>query len=262
MNALRFVLALMIGLMTVPAAANPLTVIMSTSMEASGIGPYLRAAYRQDTGQEVRAIVTGSGQAFAAVRHGTVDLIMTHEPLGAQQLHDSGYITRPRPFMANHFILVGPADDPAKLATVQTLEEGFMQMRERRTGFVSRGDLSGTHRQETALWRLSGPVPKHQGYVKAGIGMAGALRMAAQLDAYTLTEPGSFMTAGRHLGFAIVIGGDENIENRYEVSLTKDADETAQHFADWLLGPLGQGHIAAFRIDGQHPYRPVRRPLQ
>ncbi len=258
----RITLAALLCCISLSAWAAPLTLIMTTSIEASGLGPYLRAAYYEDTGAEVRAIITGSGQAYAAVRHGTIDVIMTHEPDGAKQLYDSGFITRPRPFMANHFILVGPVDDPIGVSKVAGLEEGFVLLRERQARFVSRGDLSGTHKREERLWALTGMAPDHKDYIKAGIGMAGALRMADQLEAYTLTEPGSFLTAARGLDLAIMIGDDQNVENRYEISMTKDADDRGQAFADWLLSPLGQSRIASFTVDNQHPYRPIRTPLQ
>jgi len=256
-------LCLLIGLVLLPtfASAAPLNIIMTTSMEASGIGPYLRAAYNKDTGQELRAIVTGSGQAYAAVRHGTIDLILTHEPAGARQLYDGGYISRPRPFMYNHFILVGPPSDPAGLMGAGTLEEAFIQLRAHKAKFISRGDNSGTHRKELTLWELTGGIPTYKDYIRAGVGMAAALRMADQLRAYTLTEPGSFLTAARELELMAVVDGDVNVENRYEVSITKDADERATGFVDWLLSPLGQGHIAAFKIGDRQPYHPIREPL-
>ncbi len=262
MRRWQLILAVILCCFSLPAFAAPLTVIMTTSMEASGLGPYLRAAYFEDTGEEVRAIVTGSGQAYAAVRHGTIDVIMTHEPDGAQNLYDSGYTTRPRPFMANHFILVGPLDDPATVAEASSLEQAFSLMRERKARFVSRGDLSGTHKGEEALWQRTGALPTYTDYIKAGIGMAGALRMADQLGAYTLTEPGSFSTVGGNLALRVVVGDDENVENRYEISMTKDADARGEAFADWLLSPLGQARIAAFTIGDTHPYRPVRAPLR
>lgn len=258
------IFGLLVSLCLMPMAgwAQPLTLIMSTSIEASGIGPSLRAAYEHDTGRKVRAIVTGSGQAYAAVRYGTVDVIMTHEPEGAATLYDSGYISRPRPFMYNHYILVGPKEDPGQIGIAASIERGFDLLRQNQARFVSRGDNSGTHRKEISLWQLNGDVPDYPNYIRAGIGMAGALRMADQLRAYTLTEPGSFLTAGRDLALVEIVGADHTVENMYEISVTKDADDDALHFVDWLLGPLGQAKINAFRVDGAQPYFPVRTPLQ
>src|SRR5690606_33848889 len=148
-------------------------------------------AFTQDTGIELHVIATGSGQAFNLARRGDVALLMTHEPVGERALIDEGIITHYRKVMFNHFVIAGPADDPADVRRAASAADAMRRIAESGTPFISRGDESGTHVRERRLWTAAGVAPAAGGLLETGQGMGPTLRVASERQAYVLSDEGT-----------------------------------------------------------------------
>jgi tungstate transport system substrate-binding protein len=159
--------------------------------------------------------------------------------------------------MHNEFVIVGPPSDPAGIRGTRDAAAAFAAIAAMGLPFVSRGDDSGTHRRERSVWLAAGREPAGDWYAEAGVGMADALGIAAEREAYTLTDIASFLYARDRLALEILSSGDERLVNRYSVILVANAlqSEGASRFADWLTGEVAQQLIAEFGIDR------VGRPL-
>ncbi len=170
-----------------PPSAQQSVVLLATttSTRDAGLLDSLLPIFERQSGYRVTVIAVGSGQALAMGRRGDADVVLAHAPEAERPLADSGYVLNRRLVMHNDFLLVGPAEDPAALRGLSDAVAAMRRIGERHVGFVSRGDQSGTHLKELALWRRAGLVPAGAWYVESGQGMAATLQMADQKRAYT-----------------------------------------------------------------------------
>jgi len=166
---------------------------------------------------------------------------MTHAPEAEKPLVDEGWLTHRVQFMHNDYVLVGPADDPARIAGVKGAAAALQQIAEVKATFVSRGDDSGTHKQEQALWKAAGIVSKGSWYVEAGQGMGATLRIASEKQGYTLTDRSTYLSLQKTLGSKILLEGDPLLLNKYSVMLVNPAKHSkvnadgAKALHKWLL---------------------------
>ncbi len=253
----------------VPARAqNPAIVLASTtSTQQSGLLAHLLPQFTQATGISVKVVAVGSGQAIDMARRGDADILLAHDPPAEEQLVAEGFALARRPVMHNDFVLIGPAADPARLRG-RDLARALATLQSGGHGFVSRGDRSGTHAAELRAWKLAGiQAPSFPGYRACGCGMGQALQMAATLDAYVLSDRGTWLAFAGRAGQAVLVEGDARLVNPYSVLEINPARHPhvktapARAFASWLTGPAGQAAIAGFRIAGEPPFVPhERRP--
>jgi tungstate transport system substrate-binding protein len=196
----------------------------------------------------LQATVSSSGQALEMARQGDVDVLLTHSPEDERTFMDEGYGAARREVMQSEFVLVGPAADSAHVRRVRDIGDAFRRIAEARQPFISRGDASGTHRKEQSIWQDIGITPSGDWYLEAGVGMADALRLAAQRSAYILSERATWMTAGAGLPLEILSEGDARLVNIYSVITVRLAGNArgATAFYEWISGPDGQAAIAAF----------------
>jgi tungstate transport system substrate-binding protein len=242
-----------------------ITLATTTSMQDSGMLDLLLPAFKEQTGIGVQVIAVGSGQAMELGRRGDADVLITHSPAAEQQFVDEGYGIERREIMFNDFILVGPADDPAKVASAGSAVDAFRRMADARHTFLSRGDDSGTHVKELRIWEQADVDLTGDWYLKGGVGMAQALRMANEKHAYTLSDRGTYLALCDELQLKVLFEGDPILENRYSVTVINPEKhpqakvEAARAFAEFLRSPATRERISQFGVDrfGQPLFKPA-----
>ncbi|SLN57399.1 substrate-binding domain-containing protein [Oceanibacterium hippocampi] len=253
-----------------PAQAGErfITLASTTSTDNSGLFAYLLPIFEAKTGIAVRVVAVGTGQAIRIAQNGDADVILVHHKPSEEKLVADGHGIKRYDVMYNDFIVVGPADDPAGLATAANAADAFRRIGESAIPFTSRGDDSGTNKAEKALWKASGIDPAAASgdwYRELGAGMGATLNAAVAMDAYALSDRGTWLGFANKGSHRIVYEGDKALFNQYGVIVidpkkhphVKVAD--AQTFADWLIDPEGQAAIAAFRLHGEQAFFPNGR---
>ncbi len=170
-----------------------LRIATTTSTENSGLLSTLLPAFTRDSGYVVHVIAVGTGKALRLGKNGDVDVVPVHAPSAEKEFVASGFGVKRIPVMYNDFIVVGPEKDPAKLADVTSITQSFAQIRDSQSLFLSRGDNSGTHKKELSIWKKSSIKPSNAWYREVGQGMGKLMQMANELDAYTLTDRGTWL---------------------------------------------------------------------
>lgn len=242
--------------------AKTVRLATTTSTENSGLLQDLLPRFKAATGYDVHVIAVGTGKALRMGRDGDVDVVLVHAPAAEQKFVDEGYGEQRLPVMYNDFILVGPASDPAGLADAVNLDDALMRIAQTQSMFVSRGDDSGTHKKELSLWKQAGVTPQGGWYREAGQGMGKVLQMAGELDAYTLTDRGTWLAYRDKSQLKVAYQGDEGLFNPYaiiEVNAKRYPDlnhEGAKALILWIRGAQGQEAIAAFRKSGEQLFTP------
>ena len=168
-----------------------------------------------------------------------------------------GYGAARLPLMKNEFVLLGPATDPAGVASLQDSVTAFKQIADKKTPFVSRGDDSGTHKKELSIWVLAGVEPYGDWYLEVGRGMADSLRFANENNAYVIVDSGTWLAMRKRLDLKLLLKGDNKLENSYSViavnpdkhaSINKKA---ADAFVSWVLSPQASRLISDYKVDGE-----------
>ena len=254
----------------VAPAQEPFIVMASTtSTEQSGLFGHLLPAFARETGISVRVVAQGTGQALATARKGDADVVFVHDPVAEEKFVAEGYGLARREVMYNDFVVIGPKSDPAKIAGGRDLVAALTAIAGSGSAFASRGDKSGTHAAELRFWKLAGIDPKATGsvwYRETGSGMGPTLNVAAQMNAYTIADRGTWLNFRNRAELAILVEGDKRLFNQYGVIVVNPAKHPhvkqalAQKFADWVVSPAGQGAIAAYKIGGEQLFFPNASP--
>jgi tungstate transport system substrate-binding protein len=247
-------------------AQQPFIVVASTtSTEQSGLFKHLLPEFQKDTGIAVRVVAVGTGQALDIGRRGDADVVFVHaRPLEEKFLAEGHGVER-FDVMYNDFVLIGPKSDPARVAGTRDIVEALKKIRAARSAFVSRGDRSGTHFAELELWKAAGiDLAKEKGpwYREIGQGMGPALNTAAAMNAYVLSDRGTWLSFKNRADLDIAVQGDKRLFNQYGVMRVNPAKhpnvkaELGQAFVDWLVSREGQLAIADYKINGQQLFFP------
>lgn len=262
----RLILALAAALSVLPASSRAerpsITVASTTSTEASGLFAHLLPAFTKATGIDVKVVAQGTGQALQTAKDGNADVVLVHDRKAEEQFVADGFGVKRQDVMYNDFILVGPKADPAKVADSQDIVAAFKAIAAKQAPFASRGDDSGTHRAERRFWAEAGIEPKGAWYRELGAGMGQTLNTAAGMDAYTLTDRGTWLSFTNRQGLGTVVEGDKKLFNQYGVILVNPARhphvkaKEGQAFIDWLVSKDGQAAIAAYTINGEQLFFP------
>lgn len=243
-------------------------VLMSTttSTRDTGLLPYLLPEFTADTGIEVRYTAVGTGLALSAGRRGDVDVVMVHAPSLETAFVASGHGLCRNTVMYNRFVIVGPLGDPAGVGSASSATDAFLRIYQNGSRFESRGDDSGTHTKELELWDVLGLNVSTFGpwYERTTQGMGATLTIANNVDAYTLSDDGTWYALEANLAFlSLRFDRDEAIlRNQYSVIPVHPAAhpgvlvEKAVAFARWLVTPRGQGLIAAYEVRGHVIFTP------
>jgi tungstate transport system substrate-binding protein len=256
-------LALAAALAAPTSARNEyITVASTTSTEQSGLFGHILPIFEQATGIEVRVIAQGTGQALETGRRGDADVIFVHAEPAEIRFVEEGYGVERRPVMYNDFIIVGPADDPAGIAGGRDAAVAFTAIAAAEAAFASRGDDSGTHQAERMLWADAGIEPGRAWYREVGSGMGPTLNTAAEMQAYTLSDRGTWISFANRRDLEIVVEGDNRLFNQYGVILVDPARhphvkaEAGQAFIDWLVSREGQKALGSYELRGQQLFFP------
>ncbi|PYP00122.1 MAG: tungsten ABC transporter substrate-binding protein [Gemmatimonadetes bacterium] len=237
------------------AAQSPVIILATTtSTRDAGLLDSLLPVFERRTGYRVKVIAVGSGQALAMGRRGDADVVLSHAPEAERLLVDSGYFVRRRLVMHNEFLVVGPASDGAGLRGLSDAVAAFRRIADRGVPFVSRGDQSGTHQRELALWKRAGlpGAPRGDWYVESGQGMGATLQLADEKRAYTLTDRATYLAWRDKLQLVPMVEGDSLLYNVYHV-LELNPHNAArinvaggQAFADFIVSAEAQALIGQF----------------
>jgi tungstate transport system substrate-binding protein len=237
-----------------------ITVASTTSTEQSGLFGHLLPAFTVKAGIEVRVVAVGTGQALRLGEHGDCDVVLVHDKPSELKFVADGFGVGRREVMYNDFVLVGPKSDPAAVDGGHDIVTALAKIAAAKAGFVSRGDDSGTDKAEKRLWQEAAiDVKAASGtwYRDTGSGMGPTLNTAAALDAYALSDRGTWLNFQNRRDLKIVIEGDQRLFNQYGVMLVNPAKHAGvkqalgRKFIDWLVSPEGQKTIAAYKIDGE-----------
>ena len=261
-------LAAGLGLSVNPAAAQDqfITVASTTSTENSGLFGELLPQFQDETGIEVRVVAVGTGQAIELARNGDADVLFVHHEPSEEQFVADGFGVERHEVMYNDFVIVGPASDPAGIKGSKDVVDSMAKIAEAQAPFASRGDDSGTHKAELALWQEAGvDVAGASGswYRETGSGMGPTLNTAAGMDAYALTDRGTWLSFQNPQNLEIVVEGDPRLFNQYGIILVNPEKhphvkaDLGQTFIDWVLSDAGQQAIADFQIHGQQAFFPI-----
>ena len=238
------------------AAADSKVIRLSTttSVNDSGLLPYLLPTFEKETGYKVEVQSAGTGAAIQKAIDGNADVILVHAKASEEEFIAGGYGVERLPFMYNYFVIVGPKDDPAGVKGSADAATAFGKIKDGRSKFVSRGDESGTHKAELKIWG-EGNEPNAETdkwYISAGQGMGACLTMASEQQAYCLTDKATFLSMKNELNLDIVLEEGEDMKNTYSLIAVNPEKidgintEGAQAFIDWMLGEEASGLIAKY----------------
>ena len=254
--------ALLTATFVSPGGAQERSVRMlsTTSTENSGLLSYLLPIFESKTGIRVHVVAVGTGQALRGARNGDADVLMVHDKASELKLIADGHGIERREVMYNDFVIVGPRDDPAKIGGTNDAISALQLIKKSGAVFVSRGDDSGTHKAERRLWRAAGIEPGGRSdpwYREAGSGMGATLNIAAGMNAYTLTDRGTWLSFRNRRDLEILVEGDPPLFNQYGIMLVNPAKhphvkaKEARALIDWITSPEGQRAIGKFTVEGR-----------
>jgi len=273
----------------VTAGSETIKMSTTTSTENSGLLDVLLPEFTKDTGIVVKVFSKGTGAAIRDGIDGNVDVIFVHARTREEKFVADGYGIRRYAVMHNDFVVLGPLDDPAGIKGMQKASEALKQIAETGSLFISRGDDSGTHTKEQALWKTSGldlvvqkstifkkgrkksvsfiyPKGSNKWYLSIGQGMGKTITFADEKKAYTLADRGTYIKYkyGRNvsLDLEVMCEGDTVLDNPYGV-IPVNPDKhphvkyrQARQFAEWLVSPKGQLLISNYRLNGKRLFYP------
>jgi tungstate transport system substrate-binding protein len=241
-----------------PAApANPnLILATTTSTQDSGLLDVLVPMFQDQMGYTVQTVAVGSGEAMKMGEEGNADVLLVHAPSSEVSFMDAGNGKDRFLVMHNDFIIVGPAADPAGIKGMTSAVDAFTAVYESGAQFITRGDDSGTHKKELALWKSAGLAPAGQAwYVETGQGMGASMIVASEKAAYILTDRATYLANKDNYELEILVEGDNSLLNVYHV-ITVSPDkwpkanyEGALAFSNFMIDPATQEVIGQFGVE-------------
>jgi tungstate transport system substrate-binding protein len=260
--------ALAAAILTTAVCAQDKSIVVSstTSTQDSGLFGYILPLFKEKTGIEVKVIAQGTGQALDTGRRGDSDVVFVHAKSAEEKFLAEGEGVKRHPVMYNDFVLIGPKSDPAGIKGIKDVAKALKTIMDKQADFISRGDRSGTHIAELALWNKDAgiDIEKEKGpwYKSIGQGMGAALNTAGASNGYVLSDRGTWLSFKNKGDLQILVEGDKRLFNQYGVMLVNPAKhpnvkkELGQAFIDWLISPEGQKAIANYRINGEQLFYP------
>jgi len=249
------------------AGAETLNLAVTTSFANSGLAERLLPQIEADTGITVQLLVVGTGQALALGAAGDVDAVLVHARAAEEVWLAAGHGTHRREIMYNDFVVIGPAADPAGVKAALNAAAAFGAIAAAQAPFVSRGDDSGTHKAELALWQAVGVARARAWYRAVGQGMGAALNAAAAMDAYVLADRASWLNFGNKRDLALLFSGDPALFNQYAFLPVNPARHphvkaaAVARLESWLTADRARALIEGYVIDGQPVFVFNARPM-
>jgi len=260
-------IALVTTVLSGPASAEDKSIVVqsTTSTANSGLYDAILPKFTEKTGVKVNVVAVGTGQAIKNAQNGDGDVLLVHAKPAEEKFVAEGYGVERFDVMYNDFVIVGPAADPAKVGGMKDAAAAMKKIAGAQAAFASRGDNSGTHQAEKALWQaasIDAAAASGGWYRETGSGMGATLNTAVGMSAYALTDRGTWISFKNKGDFKILVEGDPALFNQYGVILVnpkkhpKVKVKEGQAFVDWIIGAEGQQAIADFKLDGQQLFFP------
>ncbi|MGA7034683.1 MAG: extracellular solute-binding protein [Pseudolabrys sp.] len=248
------------------AQEKSIVVASTTSTQDSGLFGHLLPLFTGKTGVTVKVLSQGTGQALDSGRRGNADVVFMHAKSAEQKFLAEGQGVKRFPVMYNDFVLIGPKSDPAGIKGMKDVAQAFKTIKDKQATFISRGDHSGTHLAEFALWNKDAGIDIENDngawYESIGRGMEPTLHMASAKGGYVLSDRGTWIHFKNKGDLQILVEGDKRLFNQYGVILVNPdkhsnvKKELGQAFIDWLISPDGQKAIADYKINGEQLFYP------
>lgn len=246
--------------LALPVHAETMKMSVTTSFANSGLADVLLPAIEADTGITVQLLIVGTGQALRLGANGDVDAVLVHARAAEEAFIAEGHATHRREIMYNDFVIIGPAVDPAGIGQTRSARAAFAAIAAARADFVSRGDDSGTHKKERAIWDAAGIVPQPPWYKSVGQGMGAALNTAAGMAAYLLADRASWLKFGNKQDLALLYEGDPTLFNQYAYLPINPGKhphiraDLATELEAWLSSDRARALIDGYRLLGEQPF--------
>ena len=265
-------LAVLVVVLAVPshlpageAVSKNIILSTTTSTQDSGLLDVLVPLFEKKSGYSVKTVSVGTGQALELAAKGETDVALVHAPSLEKKFVAGGKLLNRRLVMYNDFIILGPANDPAKIKSTKSSAEAMKQIAAGASRFVSRGDNSGTHNLEKSLWKQAGIEPKGAWYIESGQGMGATLGIANDRNGYTITDRATYLAYQKRVTLAVLLEGDKPLLNIYSVMEVNPANGPrintvgGKAFADFMVAPQTQAVIKSFGVEkfGQPLFIPV-----
>ncbi|NKB77796.1 MAG: sulfate transporter [Gammaproteobacteria bacterium] len=251
---------------TMLIADEPFITLQSTTSTAnSGLYTAILPVFRAESGIKVNVVPVGTGQAIKNAKNGDGDVVLVHAQIAEEKFIAEGFGVERFDVMYNDFVLIGPGNDPASVFESNSISTALKNIAISGAIFVSRGDDSGTHKKEKRLWNAANIDPMSDSgkwYRETGSGMGATLNAAVGMNAYTLTDRGTWISFSNKQNLELLYEGDDSLFNQYGVILVSPErhphvkQKEAQVFIDWLLGENGQRAIGEYKLVGQQLFFP------
>lgn len=247
------------------AQTKSILVAATTSMQDSALFDHILPLFKAKSGIDVKVVAQATGQALDTGRRGEADVVFVHAKSAEEKFLAEGFGVKRYPVMYNDFVLIGPKSDPADIKDSKDIVAALRRLKAMRAPFITRGDRSGTNIAELDLWKLAGidiSAEKGSWYIVIDQGMGGALTAASAINAYVISDRGSWLPFKNKIDLTIVMQGDKRLLNQYGVMLVNPhkhphvKSELGQQFIDWLVSPAGQKAIGDYKINGEQVFHP------
>lgn len=262
LQRLGLLIAILLLQSGVPRAAESLRLATTTSTENTGLLEVLHPPFESGNNLRIDVIAVGTGKALRLARNGDVDVLMVHAPQAERAFVSEGFGIDRRAVMHNDFVLLGPDRDPAAVSRTDSPGAALAAIASSGAAFVSRGDDSGTHKKELALWSDAGLTPSGDWYLSVGQGMGAVLRIANDKNAYTLSDRGTWLAFRDKISLVPVFQGSPALYNPYHVIAVSPEvhphtrSALARKYIDYVTGEQGQTLIRNFRKNGEVLFHP------
>jgi tungstate transport system substrate-binding protein len=249
--------------------ATRITLATTTSTENSGLLAVLLPPFEAKTGIRVDVVAVGTGAAIRLGQNGDADIILVHAPAAEAAFVEAGYGVNRRAVMHNDFVILGPSSDPAGVSGARSATEAYRRLSaatSRSVSFVSRGDDSGTHKKERAIWAAAAIEPSGGWYKEVGQGMGAVLTLASEMGGYTLADRGTFLAMRSKIALVVHLEGDPVLFNPYSIIAVNPAVHAHSRYEDamrliaWVTSQEGQAIIGGFRLQGEELFHPDAIP--
>ncbi len=247
--------------------AQDLMMATTTSTDNTGLLDYLAPKFEQDTGINLKWTAVGTGKALEIGKNCDVDILLVHAPKAEKRYVKNGYAVDRKQIMYNDFVIIGPPEDPANIQG-ESVNKALKTISDQKTLFVSRGDDSGTHKNELSLWKDANiDLPERaKWYLETGQGMLSTIRITAERNGYTMTDRGTYIKYADNFEgdppLKILVQGDKILFNQYSVMAVNPERcanvkyDLAQEFIAWISSDKIQNAIADYQLLGKTLFTP------
>ncbi|RDH82484.1 MAG: tungsten ABC transporter substrate-binding protein [endosymbiont of Galathealinum brachiosum] len=240
--------------------SDELVLAVASSTKSSGLIGKLIPVYEKHSGNNIKLYSVASGKALKMGRRGEVDLVMVHAPEAELKFIKDGYGVDHTKLMKNEFLIVGPADDPARIDGMNDVQQAFKHIHERNSLFISRADDSGTHNKESGIWLMSNIEPYGDWYYEFGGNMKDTLLIADEKQGYVMVDSATWLKMRHRVSLQVYVKGDSMLDNIYSViainpeRYRRPTSKHAKGFIDWIKSEDGLRIIRDLTIDNEKLY--------